>query len=199
MPSPPLRRPARRPLPFLLRALLALLAGLAPAAGCTAVVVNDLLTSGSPCGGPSDCAAGSVCQAGSCVDAPPIGEVPPEGAPVDVDGGDVEGPDGVRLSFPAGALTEEIHVLIERASSTIDTADVTAASRLYRISPPTVLVNAATLTMPLPDGCLSCSVFLEGSPGEWVALGAGTAAPGDLAALLPVLGGVIVAGSKEVP
>lgn len=75
------------------------------------------------------------------------------------------GPDGVLLTFPAGALDANLDFEIERASSTIVLDALEARSRFYRIGPDVPLDAPATLSIPLEEACPACAVFRQASDG----------------------------------
>lgn len=161
---------------------------------CTAFVVQDLLDAPSPCAAPGDCAAGSSCVDGNCAPAEPAAGAPPAGVPVSSAGASVEGPDGLTLVVPPEAVAETIHVEIRRASSTLVPEGFAPKSRWYRIDPAAVLVEPASLTLPLELPCAECALYLRSEDGTFVVLEESPASPGTVAGLLPVLGGVVVAG-----
>ena len=123
--------------------LVALGAGLLhAAAGCTVLVVEDLVGDVSPCELAGDCAAGFSCVDGQCAALDDPGQPPPEGTRVGASGGEVLGPDGVTLSIPYGALASDTALQIARASATNVALGCDEASGFFRISP--------ALTLPLP-------------------------------------------------
>lgn len=179
--------------------LVALLAGPLPAlAGCTALVVDDLLADEIPCEAPGDCAAGFSCAEGFCEPADDPSSIPAEGTTVGPEGGDVAGPDGVELAVPAGALPTDTALVIERASATNVAVGCTEASAFYRVSPVVNFAVGAVLTIPVDD-CADCVICAKpAEDGDWAALDEPAVAPSDsAAAILTQTGNVLVAGVPQ--
>jgi alpha-tubulin suppressor-like RCC1 family protein len=83
-------------------------------------------------------------------------------------GGTVNGPDGVQVVVPAGALTQPTTIGIARSAAGAPAAptDNAPAGPIYEFTPHDVLFNApVTLRMPVPNGAASAEVFMA-SPGE---------------------------------
>ncbi|HEX6017914.1 MAG TPA: hypothetical protein VFZ28_07425 [Burkholderiaceae bacterium] len=99
--------------------------------------------------------------------------VPPDaGAPVTAvigpQGGTVDGPDGVQVVIPAGALTQPTTIGIARSAVGAPTppADNPPAGAIYEFTPHDLVFNVpVTLRMPVPANAASAEVFMA-SPGE---------------------------------
>lgn len=167
-------------------------------AGCTALVVNDVLADEIPCEAPGDCAAGFSCADGLCAPVEESAVVPAEGTTVGPTGGDVTGPDGVALAVPAGALPDETALVIERASATNVALGCTEASAFYRVSPVVNFAVGAVLTIPVDD-CADCVICAKpAEEGDWTALDEPAVAPSNsAAAILMQTGTVLVAGVPQ--
>lgn len=188
-------------MPPMKRALspLALTLGLlVPGAGCTAIVVDGLLADDIPCGEPGDCAAGFVCTEGRCAASEGPGALPPTGTLVGAAGGEVEGPDGVRLSVPANAVPDGTAFTIERVSSTHVALGCAEASDFFRVTPAMDLNAAATIAIPV-TACNDCVICAQGEDdGPWAPLDEpGVAPTGSAAGVLEKTGAVLVAGVPQ--
>ncbi len=91
-------------------------------------------------------------------------------------GGTVDGPDGVQVVIPAGALTQPTTIGIARSSAGAPTPLPTEnppAGAIYEFTPHDLVFNApVTLRMPVPADAMGAEVFMA-SPGEdWQVNGA---------------------------
>ncbi len=90
-------------------------------------------------------------------------------------GGTVDGPDGVQVVIPAGALSQPTTIGIARSSAGAPTppAGNPPTAAIYEFTPHDLVFNApVTLRMPVPNGTANADVLMA-SPGEdWQAVGA---------------------------
>jgi len=83
-------------------------------------------------------------------------------------GGTVDGPDGVQVVIPAGALAQPTTIGIARSATGAPTppADNPPAGAIYEFTPHDLVFNApVTLRMPVPANAASAEAFMA-SPGE---------------------------------
>lgn len=197
----PFRRATKGPRSVTLVA--AVLASLAPLSSCTWLVHEDLASSGAPCRAAGDCFAGHACDEGSCVPVPDPTEPPAPLAhnTVGPDGGVVDGPDGVRLVIPAGALDDEQEVRLTRASASLVPAGFVEAGRegegrFYAVVTTAVFSPSATLEIPIDEALCAageCLVYARDDDTGWTALPA-VSSKTDVASALVSVEGVFGAG-----
>ncbi|HEY6513319.1 MAG TPA: hypothetical protein VI032_15150 [Burkholderiaceae bacterium] len=86
-------------------------------------------------------------------------------------GGTVEGPDGVQVVVPAGALTQPTTIGIARSSTGAPTplpADNPLAGAIYEFTPHDLVFNApVTLRLPVPANAASAQVFMASPGAGW--------------------------------
>ena len=167
---------------------------------CTFVVLSDAQAR-KACEGAADCAPGFGCVDGSCESVSGATSPPPLGTEVGPEGGAVRGPDGVVVTFAAGALDAPLHVTVDRVSSTTAPVAVVERSRFYAVRPAAILVEAAEVAVPLTGPCPddTCAVWLEAGEEDepWIELDSRPATGEVIVGELPVLGGVFVAGEAQ--
>jgi hypothetical protein len=111
-------------------------------------------------------AALGACGGDDAVNADPA---PAVTAVIGPQGGTVDGPDGVQVVIPAGALTQPTTIGIARSSAGAPSplpADNPPAGAIYEFTPHDLVFNApVTLRMPVPANAVGAEVFMA-SPGE---------------------------------
>jgi len=152
--------------------------------GCSLVILGDATVTPS-CATDDECAAGflcvdTVCQAGTG------GILPVEGVVVGVDGGTVEGPFGVTLTVPAGALTGDVTFFVLAVSATTPHTGFSATGPFVDLDPTVTFATPASLTLdgtgqlfrqedgdvwdeltgPSPFAISQTGVFARGTPDE---------------------------------
>ncbi len=179
---------------------LAALALALSSTACTYIVVEDELHAPLPCAAAEDCASGFACVDGACAAADEADAPPPPGVDVGKAGGTVAGVDDVTVTFPPDALSDEVHVIIERASATNVPVGVDERSGFYAVSPD-ASVDGASIALPVDGGCAGCAVFRrpDGAGAPWTALDPGPPADGKVSGVLTTLAGVYVAGVEVTP
>lgn len=166
--------------------------------GCTAIILQDAATLAAPCASVDECASSQRCVDGVCVADDRAAQVPPATTRVGVDGGLIEGPDGVLLEVPQDALVGDTNITISRASATTPVdAGLLPSSRLYSIVPDLPLAAAATLTLPLVAACPTCVVYRRDASG-FVPLAVVDRSDESVTGTTSGLG-VFVAAEQEVP
>jgi hypothetical protein len=112
--------------------------------------------------------AAALAACGGDDDAP--AEAPPTAvtavtAVIGPQGGTVDGPDGVQVVVPPGALAQPTTIGIARASAGSPSAlpaDNPPAGAIYEFTPHDLVFNApVTLRMPVPAGAAGAEVFMS--------------------------------------
>lgn len=133
--------------------------------GCTLIVWRDASTP-APCDDDADCPADEACVDEVCEVVDP-GAVPAEGTRIDIAGGIVDGPDGVELEVPAGAVNTATMFFLRRETSTWPRDNFDAGNGFYAIAPAVSFATPALLVLPENDGD-DDDAFLQPTDGSTI-------------------------------
>lgn len=91
-------------------------------------------------------------------------------ATVGPEGGTVNGPDGVQVVIPAGALAQPTTIGIARSAAGAPALpeDITPAGSVYEFTPHDVIFNApVTIRIPLPANAANAEALMASPGGDW--------------------------------